>query len=88
MPAEFALLPIIESGYNPFAHSGAGASGLWQIITALLLRRDFPTKELRLLSFSQRDNGCISGESWHGSLSYKAINDSNNQNPLLCYGGH
>jgi membrane-bound lytic murein transglycosylase D len=32
MPAEIALLPIIESGYNPFAHSGAGAAGLWQIM--------------------------------------------------------
>ncbi|MSP53770.1 MAG: LysM peptidoglycan-binding domain-containing protein [Gammaproteobacteria bacterium] len=32
MPAEIALLPIIESAYNPFAHSGAGAAGLWQIM--------------------------------------------------------
>lgn len=32
MPSEIALLPFIESGYNPFAHSKAGASGLWQIM--------------------------------------------------------
>lgn len=34
MPAEFALLPAIESGYNPFAYSTAGATGLWQMMPA------------------------------------------------------
>lgn len=32
IPAEFALLPMIESGYVPFAQSSAGAAGLWQIL--------------------------------------------------------
>ncbi len=32
MPMEIALLPIVESGYNPSAHSYAGASGLWQFM--------------------------------------------------------
>jgi len=32
MPAEFALLPFVESGYDPFAYSHAGASGLWQMM--------------------------------------------------------
>ena len=32
LPGEVALIPIIESAYNPFAHSGAGAAGLWQIM--------------------------------------------------------
>jgi len=32
LPTEIALLPMIESTYNPFAHSTAGASGLWQIM--------------------------------------------------------
>ncbi len=32
MPAEIALLPMIESAYNPQAHSRAHASGMWQFI--------------------------------------------------------
>ena len=29
---ELAYLPMVESGFNPFAHSYAGASGLWQFV--------------------------------------------------------
>jgi membrane-bound lytic murein transglycosylase D len=32
MPTELALLPIVESSYNPLAISTARASGLWQFI--------------------------------------------------------
>lgn len=32
MPSEIALLPVIESAYNPQAYSKAHASGLWQFI--------------------------------------------------------
>jgi membrane-bound lytic murein transglycosylase D len=32
MPADLALLPIVESAYDPFAYSHGRASGLWQII--------------------------------------------------------
>lgn len=32
MPAEIALLPMIESAYNPTAYSTAHASGIWQFI--------------------------------------------------------
>ena len=32
MPAEMVLVPVIESAYNPFVYSKAGAAGLWQIM--------------------------------------------------------
>lgn len=45
MPGEIALLPMIESAYDPFAYSGAGAAGLWQLMpgtgTNLGLKQDW-----------------------------------------------
>jgi membrane-bound lytic murein transglycosylase D len=38
MPAEIALLPMIESAYNPEANSSANASGIWQFIPSTGLR--------------------------------------------------
>lgn len=32
LPGEIALLPLIESAYDPFAYSGKGAAGIWQIM--------------------------------------------------------
>jgi len=32
MPTEFALLPVVESAYEPFAYSTSRAAGLWQFI--------------------------------------------------------
>jgi len=32
LPMELALLPIVESAFNPFAYSRSHASGLWQFI--------------------------------------------------------
>lgn len=32
LPAEVVLLPMIESAYNPFAYSTAGAAGIWQMM--------------------------------------------------------
>merc|ERR1711965_487658 len=32
MPLELALLPVVESAYDPFAYSYGQAAGLWQII--------------------------------------------------------
>jgi len=34
MPMELALLPIVESAFDPFAYSHGRASGLWQFIPA------------------------------------------------------
>lgn len=34
IPLEFALLPAIESGYNPLSYSSKHAGGLWQFIPA------------------------------------------------------
>lgn len=38
MPLELALLPVVESAFNPVAYSRARASGLWQFIPATGLR--------------------------------------------------
>lgn len=32
LPMELVLLPVVESAYHPLAYSGAGASGLWQLM--------------------------------------------------------
>ncbi len=45
LPGELALIPMIESSYDPFAYSGAGAAGLWQLMpdtgNELGLKRDW-----------------------------------------------
>lgn len=38
MPSEIALLPFIESAYNPIAYSRAHASGIWQFIPSTAKR--------------------------------------------------
>jgi len=44
LPAELVLLPIIESGYNPFSLSNVGAAGIWQLMpdtaSSLGIKRD------------------------------------------------
>lgn len=45
LPGELALLPMIESAYDPFAYSKVGAAGLWQIMpltgSSLGLKQDW-----------------------------------------------
>jgi membrane-bound lytic murein transglycosylase D len=43
MPTELALLPVIESAFNPQANSTANASGLWQFVPGT--GRDFNLKQ-------------------------------------------
>jgi membrane-bound lytic murein transglycosylase D len=38
MPLELALLPIVESAFDPFAHSNSAASGMWQFMPATAKR--------------------------------------------------
>jgi membrane-bound lytic murein transglycosylase D len=45
MPMELALLPMIESAYNPFAASPANAAGLWQIVPST--GRNFNLRQTR-----------------------------------------
>jgi len=45
MPAELALLPFIESAYDPFALSRSGASGLWQFIPGTGRKFGLPTND-------------------------------------------
>jgi len=40
MPLELALVPMVESGFNPMALSSAEASGLWQFVPATGKRFD------------------------------------------------
>lgn len=42
MPMELALLPIVESGYDPSARSYMGASGLWQFMPGTADHMDLP----------------------------------------------
>lgn len=42
LPMEFALLPVVESAFNPFAYSRAHASGLWQFIPETGRRHGLP----------------------------------------------
>jgi membrane-bound lytic murein transglycosylase D len=45
LPGELAIIPMIESSFDPFAYSGAGAAGLWQLMpgtgTDLGLKQDW-----------------------------------------------
>ncbi|MDL2356146.1 MAG: transglycosylase SLT domain-containing protein, partial [Pseudomonadota bacterium] len=43
MPTELALLPIIESAFNPQAYSSANAAGMWQFVPGT--GKDFNLKQ-------------------------------------------
>lgn len=43
LPGELALIPMIESSFNPFAYSVVGAAGLWQLMPGT--GKDFGIKQ-------------------------------------------
>jgi membrane-bound lytic murein transglycosylase D len=47
LPMELALLPIVESGYDPFAYSHGRAAGLWQFIPGTARRTSSPRPTAR-----------------------------------------
>ena len=63
LPAELALLPFIESNYNPAAASGMGATGLWQIMP-------HTGKQSGLKITSQYDGRRSLTASTHAALNY------------------
>ncbi len=42
LPTEFALIPFVESGYQPGARNGKGPAGLWQFIGSTARNHDVP----------------------------------------------
>jgi len=74
MPAELAMLPFIESGYNPFALSSANALGMWQFIPSTGAqyglkknwwydgRRDIVASTKAALSYLQELNHTFNGD--------------------------
>lgn len=45
LPGELALLPIVESAYDPFAYSRERASGAWQFLSSTALDRGVPIND-------------------------------------------
>ena len=78
LPAELALLPFIESAFNPQAHSHASASGMWQFMPATGKdfelrqnifrddRRDVLASTRAALDYLQRLHGLFGD--WHLAL--------------------
>ena len=58
LPMELILLPMVESDYKPFAHSWAGASGIWQMMpgtaSGLNLKIDWWIDERRSITKSTK----------------------------------
>ncbi|GAB2513426.1 lytic transglycosylase domain-containing protein [Lysobacter humi (ex Lee et al. 2017)] len=44
LPTEYALIPFVESGYNPAARSPAGPAGLWQMIGSTARNHKVPMR--------------------------------------------
>ena len=69
LPAELALIPVIESEFNPNDHSNKGATGLWQLMPAT-------AQELGIKIKSHYDGRRNVVASTHAALAY--FNDLGN----------
>ncbi len=84
MPMELALLPIVESAFDPFAYSHGRASGMWQFIpgTGKMLglkqdwwydgRRDVISSTDAALRYLQKLNQRFDGDWLHALASYNS----------------
>lgn len=84
MPLEIALLPAVESGFQPHAFSHYGASGLWQFMPATAERfglernwwydgrRDVVNATRAALTYLQHLHRRFDGDWLHGLAAYNA----------------
>ena len=84
MPLELALLPIVESAFDPFAYSHGRAAGMWQFIpgTARMYgldknwwydgRRDITASTDAALKYLSRLNKLFDGDWLHALASYNS----------------
>ncbi|TDY00083.1 LysM peptidoglycan-binding domain-containing protein [Thiohalophilus thiocyanatoxydans] len=84
LPMEIALLPIVESAFQPFAYSHGRASGIWQFIPATGRlyglkqdwwydgRRDIYASTRAAAKFLKRMNDYYDGDWMHALASYNS----------------
>jgi membrane-bound lytic murein transglycosylase D len=84
LPMELALLPFVESAYDPFAYSHGRASGLWQFIpgTGKMYglhqtwwydgRRDVPASTKAALDYLSHLNKHFDGNWFHALAAYNS----------------
>jgi len=84
LPMELALLPIVESAFDPHAHSHVNASGLWQFVPATAThfglaqnwwydgRRDVVAATKAALDYLERLNKQFDGNWLHALAAYNS----------------
>lgn len=84
MPAELALLPIVESAYNPLARSPSNAVGLWQFTPGTGVRyglkrdawydgrRDVHASTIAALDYLAKLHGDFNGDWFNAIAAYNA----------------